>query len=94
MEIVYEVVKYNIDSWDPMRFFPSAPPDEYDWEIQEICNKIIHSDLLSEDKVIELSVYIGDLCDGSDRLYDSTKYLEITKKILKEIKQAKHKFKI
>ena len=77
MEIVYEVVKDNIDSWDPMRFFPSAPPDEYDWEIQEICNKIIHSDLLSEDKVIELSVYIGDLCDGSDRLYDSTKYLEI-----------------
>jgi hypothetical protein len=34
MERIYEVVKDNIDSWDPMRFFPSAPPDEYDWEIQ------------------------------------------------------------
>lgn len=72
-----------------MRFFPSAPPDEYDWEIQEICNKIIHSDLLSEDKVIELSVYIGDLCDGSDRLYDSTKYLEIRGELSSQVGYVK-----
>ena len=80
---IYSVVKEIIDAWDPMRFFPVAPPDEYEGEINCICKELESNFSLQEENSIEkFAEFIGDLCDSTDRYYSQEKYIEIAKKII------------
>lgn len=84
---IYNAVKDVINTWDPMRFFPAAPPDEYDGEIKLICEKLGEKEWIGEE-INELAEFIGNLCDAEDRYYGKEQYIKIAESIISAIKTA------
>ena len=83
---IRQIVKLCIDEWDPMRLFPSAPPDEYDSEIEKICSLVYKMNLDDEESIIEeLAFNIGAICDYN-RENDEKMYRIVANKIIKRIK--------
>ena len=56
-------VKKVIDEWDPLHLFPSAPLDEYEYEVLRICQRLnVCPPYRDVPTTEELARFIGDVC--------------------------------
>ena len=56
-------VKKVIDEWDPLHLFPSAPPDEYEYEVHLICKRLEACPPWRDTPALdELAGFIGYVC--------------------------------
>jgi asparagine synthetase A len=66
----YEIVKLEIDKWDPMRLLAGgAPSDEYEPEIKDIVNKIYTVN--NEHELALLTKYVFEKWFGDEFLYEN-----------------------
>ena len=76
-------VKKVIDEWDPLHLFPSAPLDEYEYEVFRICQRLDvcppYRDVPTTEELARFIGYVCCECNHYPRGWET--YREIAQKV-------------